>query len=203
MDSLNINKCFIFMIVNDFWLREAFLYPTAQAQYSTQVSDTASIEPSSHNETNIAYLSTLLKPIQHVRYEISHCSNGEAFAFRENISIKEYCYFGGYGTLWSCGQSSWLQIQRSGFDSQRYQIFWVVVGLELGPLSLVSTIEELFERKSSGSGLENREFGLRDPSRWPYGTPYSQSFPLNSPTSGGRCVGIVRWRTEATEFSLV
>jgi hypothetical protein len=25
--------------------------------------------------------------------------------------------------LWSSGQSSWLQIQRSGFDSRRYQIF--------------------------------------------------------------------------------
>jgi hypothetical protein len=33
-------------------------------------------------------------------------------------------------------QSSWLQIQRSGFDSQRYQIFSEVVGLEQGPLSL-------------------------------------------------------------------
>jgi hypothetical protein len=28
------------------------------------------------------------------------------------------------------GQSSWLQIQRSGFDSRLYQIFWAVVGLE-------------------------------------------------------------------------
>jgi hypothetical protein len=28
----------------------------------------------------------------------------------------------------------------------------------------VSTIEELLERKSSGSGLENREYGRRDPS---------------------------------------
>jgi hypothetical protein len=28
-------------------------------------------------------------------------------------------------------------------------------GLERGPLSLASTIEELLERKSSGSGLEN------------------------------------------------
>jgi hypothetical protein len=45
--------------------------------------------------------------------------------------------------LWSSGQSSWLQIQRSGFDSQCYQIFWEVVGLEWDPLSLVSTIEEL------------------------------------------------------------
>jgi hypothetical protein len=26
--------------------------------------------------------------------------------------------------LWSGGQSSWLQIQRSWFDSRRYQIFW-------------------------------------------------------------------------------
>jgi hypothetical protein len=39
------------------------------------------------------------------------------------------------------------------------------VGLERGPLSLVSTIEELLERKNSGSGLEIREHGRRDPSR--------------------------------------
>ena len=32
-----------------------------------------------------------------------------------------------------------------GFDSRRYQIFWVVVGLERGPLSLVTSIEELLE----------------------------------------------------------
>jgi hypothetical protein len=50
-----------------------------------------------------------------------------------------------------CGQSSWLQIQRSGFDSRRYQILWEVVGLERGPLSLVSIIEELFQG-NSGSG---------------------------------------------------
>jgi hypothetical protein len=36
-----------------------------------------------------------------------------------------------------------------------------VVGLEGGPLSLVSTIEELLERKSSVSGLENRDYGHR------------------------------------------
>jgi hypothetical protein len=35
--------------------------------------------------------------------------------------------------LWSSGQSSWLQIQRSWFDSRRYQISWDVVGLERGP----------------------------------------------------------------------
>jgi hypothetical protein len=39
------------------------------------------------------------------------------------------------------------------------------MGLERGPLSLVGTIEELLERKSSGSGLESREYDRRDPSR--------------------------------------
>jgi hypothetical protein len=51
--------------------------------------------------------------------------------------------------LWPSGQSSWLQIQTSGFYSLRYQIFWEVEGLERGLLSLVSTTEELFGRKSS------------------------------------------------------
>jgi hypothetical protein len=101
--------------------------------------------------------------------------------------------------LCSSGQSSWLQIQRSGFDSRRYQIFWAV-GLERGPLSLVSTTEALLERKSSCSGLEIREYGRRDPSSWPRGTLYPQKLELTSPTSGGRSVGIVRSRTQATEF---
>jgi hypothetical protein len=39
------------------------------------------------------------------------------------------------------------------------------VSLERGPLSLVSTTEELLERNSSGSGPEIREYGRRDPSR--------------------------------------
>jgi hypothetical protein len=51
----------------------------------------------------------------------------------------------------------WLQIQRSGFDSRRYQIFREVVSLERGPLSLMSTIEELSGRNTSGFGLEKRD----------------------------------------------
>jgi hypothetical protein len=54
-----------------------------------------------------------------------------------------------------------------GFDSQRYQIFWEVVGLERGPLSLVRIIEKLLEWKSSGSGQENRINGRGDSLRWP------------------------------------
>jgi hypothetical protein len=47
--------------------------------------------------------------------------------------------------LWSSGQSFSLQMQMSGFDPQRYQIVWEVVGLEGGSLSLVSTTEQLTE----------------------------------------------------------
>jgi hypothetical protein len=39
------------------------------------------------------------------------------------------------------------------------------VGLERGPLSLVSTTEELLGKKGSGSGLENRDYGRRNPPR--------------------------------------
>jgi hypothetical protein len=39
------------------------------------------------------------------------------------------------------------------------------LGLERSPLSPVSTTEELLERKSSGSGLEIRDYGRRDPRR--------------------------------------
>jgi hypothetical protein len=49
--------------------------------------------------------------------------------------------------------------------TQTMEFSLLLVGLERGPLSFVSTIEELLERKSSGSGLENREYGSRDPSR--------------------------------------
>jgi hypothetical protein len=70
------------------------------------------------------------------------------------------------------------------------------VGLEWGPLILVSTVEELLERKSSGSGLEHREYYRGDPLRWPRDTLYPA-------TSGGHSVGIVHTRTQATEFSFL
>jgi hypothetical protein len=77
------------------------------------------------------------------------------------------------------------------------------MGLERGPHTLVSTIEEIFEIKSNGSGLENREYGRRDPSRWPRGTLYPQKLALTSPTSDSRSVGIVRSQTQATEFTFL
>jgi hypothetical protein len=62
--------------------------------------------------------------------------------------------------LWYSGQSSWLQIQRSLVRFPALQK--KVVGLERGPLSLVSATEELLGSNSSGSGLESREYGRRD-----------------------------------------
>jgi hypothetical protein len=76
--------------------------------------------------------------------------------------------------LWCSGQSFRLQIQRSGFDSRCYQIFGEVVGLERCLLSLVSTTEELLERKSSGFGLE-----IRDPSRGTTWHPLSANAGIN------------------------
>jgi hypothetical protein len=75
------------------------------------------------------------------------------------------------------------------------------VGLERGPLTLVSTIEEFLERKSSCSGLESREYDRRDLSLWPRDILYPKKLSLTSPTSCGRSVGIVHSRTQATEFS--
>jgi hypothetical protein len=87
-----------------------------------------------------------------------------------------------------------------GFDSRHYQIFWEAVGLERGPLSLVSTTDERLGRNSSDSGLENRVYGRGDPLRWPRDTIYPQKLALTLPRSGGRSFSIVRLRTKATEF---
>jgi hypothetical protein len=68
----------------------------------------------------------------------------------------------GGGSLWSDGHIPGNISRGPGFDSRRYQILYEVVGLEWGPLSLVSTTEELLGRDSSGSGLEDREYGRGD-----------------------------------------
>jgi hypothetical protein len=119
-----------------------------------------------------------------------------------------YCVFGRYPSSVDrlCGLVVRVPGYRSrgpGFDPWRYQIFWEVVGLERGPFSLVSTTEELLGRNSSGSSLENREYGRGDPLHWPRDTLYPQKLALTSPTSGDRSVGIVCLRTKATEFLFV
>jgi hypothetical protein len=71
--------------------------------------------------------------------------------------------------------------------------------LERDTLSTINTIEELLGRKTSCSGLENRGYSRRNPSRRPRDTLRPQTLALTSPISGGRSVGIVHSRTEATE----
>jgi hypothetical protein len=49
--------------------------------------------------------------------------------------------------------------------------------------------------------LEKREYGRRDPSRWPRGTLYPQKLTLTLQTGGDRSVGIVRSRTQTVGFA--
>jgi hypothetical protein len=77
------------------------------------------------------------------------------------------------------------------------------VGLERGPLTLVSTTEELLGKKNSGFGIENRKYGCRDRSHHHTTPLYKQELALTSPTSGCRAVGIVLSRTKDTELLLL
>jgi hypothetical protein len=135
-------------------------------------------------------------------FDLAH--NGFGVCYWTTRTFISLCPFSfQLSSLWYCqsGQSSWLQIQRSGFGSRHYQIFWEVVGLERDPLSLISTIEELLGRKTSGCSLEIQEYGHRDLSCRPMSI--RNMLALSSPTSGGRSVDIVCSRAQATEFFLV
>jgi hypothetical protein len=68
--------------------------------------------------------------------------------------------------------SSWLQIRRPGFDSRHYQE-------QSSGSGTGSTQPREYDwgatwLKSSGSCLENQEYGRRNPSRWPRGPLYLQ-----------------------------
>jgi hypothetical protein len=141
-----------------------------------------------HSEQAIHRLSTVIT-LQPITAFID--SHSRVFIFKRQNTF--------FSVVWSSGQSSRLQIQRSGYDSQRYQIFREVVGMKRGPLSLVSTNEELLGRKSSGSSLQTQKYGCGYPLRWPPDTLYPQMLALTSPTSGCRSVGIVRSQTKATQ----
>ena len=60
-----------------------------------------------------------------------------------------------------------------GFVSRRYQIFWVVVGLERGPL-------RSYLNKKVAAPVQKTEInGRGDPLRWPRGTPLSAKVGTN------------------------
>jgi hypothetical protein len=75
------------------------------------------------------------------------------------------------------------------------------VGLERGQLSLVSTTEELLDRKVAAPvyKTEITAVGIRHADHL---APSNRNkLAITSPTSGGRLVGIVRSRTQTMEFS--
>jgi hypothetical protein len=74
---------------------------------------------------------------------------------------------------------------------------------ERGPLSSVSTIEELLDRKVAAP-VQKTEITAMRIRRADYATPlYPQKFALTSPIIGGRSVVIVRPRTQAKEFCFI
>jgi hypothetical protein len=91
-----------------------------------------------------------------------------------------------------------------GFDSRRYLIFWEVVGLERGPLSLMSTTEELHEWKSSGCGSRKPRLTVMGICCADLTTPsICKKLARTSLTSGGHSVGIVHVRAKAMEVLLL
>jgi hypothetical protein len=85
-------------------------------------------------------------------------------------------------------QSSWtahlyclaVRVSRGvGFDSRGYQIFWVVVGMERDPLSLMRVIDEL-QKKVAAPVYKTEINGRRYPLHWPRNTlpaEFSTKFP--------------------------
>jgi hypothetical protein len=76
-----------------------------------------------------------------------------------------------------------------------------VVGLERGPLSLMSTTEELRDRKVAVPvyKTENTDVGIRHADH--VVPSIRKKLAITSPTNGGRSVGIVRLRTQTMAFS--
>jgi hypothetical protein len=92
-----------------------------------------------------------------------------------------FCRWSG-AQLWS---SVATDTEVHGFDSRRYQIFWEVVGLERGSLSLVNTTEALLE-KEVAAPAKKTEITAVGMSSWPLGILYPHKLALTPPARGGR-----------------
>jgi hypothetical protein len=104
-------------------------------------------------------------------------------------------------SLWSSGQSSWLQIQRPRVRFPVLPDF--LRSIEPGTGSTQPSEDNWGAnwKKSSGSGVEKPKLtavGIRCADHATH--LYPLKLVLTSPTSGGRSFGIVRWRTKAPEF---
>jgi hypothetical protein len=74
-----------------------------------------------------------------------------------------------------------------------------LVGLEWGPLNLVSTTEELLDRKTAAAvyKTENTAVGIRHADH--VAPSIRKKLAITSPTSGGSSVGLVCSRTQTME----
>jgi hypothetical protein len=84
---------------------------------------------------NTGEVSASMEPLDHgylVTTRVLHSNDG----LRSNTSQYIYIYIHG-PPLWSSGRVPGCKPRDPEFDSRRYQIFCVAVGLERGPLSLV------------------------------------------------------------------
>jgi hypothetical protein len=96
-----------------------------------------------------------------------------------------------------CGLAVRVPGYRSGFDFQRYHIFWV---WNVVHSALWVQLRSYLEEKVATLVYKIVNTAVGDPPRCPHGTLYPLKFALTLPTSGGRTVGIVRSRTQTTEF---
>jgi hypothetical protein len=106
-----------------------------------------------------------------------------------------YIYFE-WPPLWSSGQNVWLLTGAPGSILCVARFFRAAVGLERGPLSLVSNLRSYLEEIVAAPGLQNRSYDRRDSLRWPRDPLYPLKLALASLTGGDRSIGIVLLRTQ-------
>jgi hypothetical protein len=97
--------------------------------------------------------------------------------------------------LWSSGQSSWLQIQRSRVRFPALQDFLSSSGSGMGSLSPMSTTEELFGRNNCSSSLETRKYS--------HNTLYPQKSGTNFANKWWSLSRLFYSSTKATEFFIL